>query len=208
MAADLRVCFVGDSFVAGTGDPEHLGWAGRLAARTQRAGLPLTAYNLGVRRQTSRQVLDRWLPECSCRLPDGCDGRLVVSFGVNDTTVENGRQRVAAADSAEHLRTLLEGARSRDWDVLVIGPPPVADQAHNARTGDLDDRLREVASRLGIGYVSTLAHLLESPVWMAQVAAGDGAHPGAEGYEVLTDLLWPAWSAWLTPHRPPGTPTL
>lgn len=27
---DVRVCFVGDSFVAGVGDAQHLGWAGRL----------------------------------------------------------------------------------------------------------------------------------------------------------------------------------
>jgi lysophospholipase L1-like esterase len=35
---DVRVCFVGDSFVAGVGDPRHLGWAGRLAAQSQRKG--------------------------------------------------------------------------------------------------------------------------------------------------------------------------
>ncbi len=67
--ADLRVCFVGDSFVAGVGDPEHLGWAGRLAAGSSRAGRRLTAYNLGVRRQTSRDVSHRWLFECQQRLP-------------------------------------------------------------------------------------------------------------------------------------------
>lgn len=46
---DLRVCFVGDSFVAGVGDPQHLGWTGRIAARTYQAGQPLTSYVLGVR---------------------------------------------------------------------------------------------------------------------------------------------------------------
>ncbi len=65
MVGDLRVCVVGDSFVTGVGDPEHLGWVGRLAARTHHAGLPLTAYSLGVRRQTSREVTDRWRAECS-----------------------------------------------------------------------------------------------------------------------------------------------
>ncbi len=53
MIADLRVCFLGDSFVAGVGDPEHLGWVGRVAARTNRGGQPLTAYGLGVRRETA-----------------------------------------------------------------------------------------------------------------------------------------------------------
>lgn len=39
------VCFVGDSFVAGFGDPEHRGWVGRVAA-----GSAATVYNLGIRR--------------------------------------------------------------------------------------------------------------------------------------------------------------
>lgn len=78
---DLRVCLVGDSFVAGVGDPDHLGWVGRVAARSHGAGRPLTAYALGVRRQTSQDVADRWRAECTPRLPDGCDGRVVVAAG-------------------------------------------------------------------------------------------------------------------------------
>jgi len=85
---DVRVCFVGDSFVAGVGDCEFLGWAGRLAAGTK--GVALTTYNLGVRRQTSSDIRARWRPECEARLPEDCDGRVVFSFGSNDTTVEGG----------------------------------------------------------------------------------------------------------------------
>ena len=36
---DLRVLFFGDSFVAGTGDPEARGWVGRVAAATWAAGI-------------------------------------------------------------------------------------------------------------------------------------------------------------------------
>jgi acyl-CoA thioesterase I len=38
--------------VTGVGDLEHLGWAGRLCVPGGRAGLPVTRYVLGVRRQT------------------------------------------------------------------------------------------------------------------------------------------------------------
>jgi lysophospholipase L1-like esterase len=54
MSSDVRVCFLGDSFVAGVGDPHCLGWAGRLAALSHARGLLLTVYNLGVRRDTTR----------------------------------------------------------------------------------------------------------------------------------------------------------
>ena len=200
VTGDLRVCFVGDSFVAGTGDPEHLGWAGRVAARAHRAGQALTSYNLGVRRQTSRDILERWRVECTPRLPSGCDGRVVLSFGVNDTTIEEGRQRVAGADSARHLCLLLREARSSGWPVLVVGPPPVADAEHNARTVVLSEWLQQVCRDEGAPYVPTLPALSSTPVWMQQVAAGDGAHPGAEGYAALAELVWPAWDAWCRPR--------
>ena len=66
---DLRVVFVGDSFVAGVGDPEGRGWVGRVVAAAHAAGLPLTAYNLGVRRETSADVLARELEFGVGRLP-------------------------------------------------------------------------------------------------------------------------------------------
>jgi lysophospholipase L1-like esterase len=103
MVPDLRVCFVGDSFVAGVGDPEHLGWVGRIAARTHRAGQPLTTYNLGIRRNTSDDVIARWRVECAQRLPADCTGMIVASFGVNDTMLEHGQLRVAFDRSASNL---------------------------------------------------------------------------------------------------------
>ncbi|TVT28621.1 G-D-S-L family lipolytic protein, partial [Amycolatopsis rhizosphaerae] len=128
MLPDLRVCFVGDSFVAGVGDPEHLGWAGRVAARTHRSGPPLTAYNLGIRRNTSDDVLGRWRAECLPRFPHGCTSAIALSFGVNDTMVEGGRRRVPADRSAANLVTLLDEIPSATGPVLVIGPVPVADE--------------------------------------------------------------------------------
>ena len=61
---DIRICFIGDSYVQGTGDPECLGWAGRLCVTARRDGHEVTGYNLGVRRETSRDIAHRWLSEC------------------------------------------------------------------------------------------------------------------------------------------------
>lgn len=75
--ADLRLCFIGDSFVAGYGDGEQLGWVGRVAARSAREGQRFTAYNLGVRGHTSIDVVQRWRQECTPRLPAHCERRIV-----------------------------------------------------------------------------------------------------------------------------------
>jgi len=203
VARDLRVCFVGDSFVAGFGDPEYLGWVGRVAARSHRAGLPLTAYNLGIRGQTSQDVLTRWHQECTQRLPSGCDARVVMSVGVNDTTVDDGEPRVSPKDSVVHLGTLLDQAAAADWPALVVGPPPVADEQQNRRTVSLDPLLERVCRNVGVGYISVFEALLVSTTWMRQVDAGDGSHPAGGGYDELSELVWPHWLTWI---GPPGAP--
>lgn len=196
MLRDLRVCFVGDSFVAGVGDPEHLGWVGRVAARSHVVGQPLTAYVLGVRRQTTCDVAGRWQAECAPRLPDGCDGRVVISMGVNDTTVEHGATRVPAADSASFLERTLDGVRQAGWPALVVGPPPVADRGQNERIAGLEARFLAICEAATVSCVRVFDQLAADPVWMCEVAAGDGSHPGAQGYQRLADLVWPQWYAW------------
>lgn len=197
MPSDIRVCFLGDSFVAGVGDPEHLGWTGRLAARSERAGQFLTTYNLGVRRETSSDVLARWRTECAPRLPATSDGRVVVSLGVNDTTEEDGAVRVAAPESTANLAELLQGLRSANWPVLVVGPPPVGDDDQNRRIGLLDVAFARVCSSARTAYVSTLPDLITDETWRREVEAGDGAHPAAAGYQRLADIVWPSWTGWL-----------
>ncbi|WP_328389501.1 DUF459 domain-containing protein [Nocardia sp. NBC_00416] len=197
MSSDLRICFVGDSFVAGVGDQRALGWSGRLTAHARAAGVAATAYNLGVRGHTSVDIAARWSAECLVRLPAAADGRVVFSFGVNDTIFVDGRPRVDAQTSTANLSVLLAAARDQGWSVLVVGPPPVDDSAHNQRIAELDAYFDRTCAELGIRYVASYRSLVADTVWMEQVRAGDGAHPGAEGYAAFADLLLPTWRKWL-----------
>ncbi|MBM4472879.1 G-D-S-L family lipolytic protein [Rhodococcus hoagii] len=199
---DVRVCFVGDSFVAGVGDSEFLGWAGRLAAGSPATAL--TAYNLGVRRQPSSDIRGRWRDECAQRLPAGVDRRVVFSFGVNDTTVEGGAPRVDPHVSVENLAAMLAGCAARGWRALVVGPPPIDDADQNARTAALDRRFAAVCRSAGVEYVPVLDALVADPVWMQQVRDGDGAHPDSGGYRTLAALVRPVWEEWTTMVRSEG----
>ena len=197
MSRDLRVCFVGDSFVASVGDPEHLGWTGRLCAGSERAGLPVTRYVLGVRRQTTAEVADRWAAECRPRLSGGdWEPRVVLSTGVNDTTEVDGAPRLDPHGSVAALAGMLTGAAAAGWPVLVVGPPAVADDAQNQRIASLDERFAQACADHGVPHVPVAATLAADPTWRAEVAAGDGAHPGAAGYAVFADLVRPAWERW------------
>jgi acyl-CoA thioesterase-1 len=162
-------------------------------AESHRDGRPVTAYNLGVRMDTSEDVRRRLPVETGVRWVAGCDNRLVVSFGVNDTTEVDGAVRVAPERSVANLRGIAEDAAARSVPLLVIGPPPVADREQNDRIEALDERFAEEE----LPYVSVFGALQFERDWMRAVALGDGAHPGAEGYRLLAELVLPAWEDWL-----------
>lgn len=198
MLQRLTVAFVGDSFVAGVGDLDGLGWTGRLIASSRRPGLDLTGYPLGVRRQTSVDVAARWEAEVLARVADAGVTAVVLSFGVNDAvTGADGRRRVPAGVTAAALSAILARAGTLRLPVLVVGPPPVADPVVTGRIVELDGLLQAAAGAVGVPYVSVVDDLRADDEWAAAVRDGDGAHPGSAGYAALADLIRPRWDAWL-----------
>ncbi len=199
MTQDRRILCFGDSFVAGVGDPTGLGWVGRVVAASFAAGRPITAYNLGVRRDTSSDVAKRWRAEADVRL-GVADARfgVVFSFGTNDATAEDGALRVAADRSVDNLAQMIDDAHALDLDVFVVGPAPVGEPAQDARIGELSAAFAVVASERDVSCVDTLTALSATPEWTAEAAANDGAHPGAGGYSALAQLILEGgWIDWL-----------
>jgi len=191
---DLRLCFIGDSFVHGTNDPECLGWSGRLAASARRRGYPLTCYNLGVRRETSSDIAKRWLNEAKPRLPESCKPFIVFSFGINDTAMEDGKLRVAELESIDNTRSILRSANGL-YSVLMIGPPPIADADHNLRVGRISTLFAAVAEQEKVPFLSVFEMLSRDSVWMTEISRNDGSHPSAGGYARFAAIVetWPGW---------------
>lgn len=197
MGNALRICFVGDSFINGTGDPPCLGWTGRVCSNACAQGHEVTYYNLGIRRETSSDIRARWRAEVDRRLPRGFAGAIVFSFGVNDTTIEHGAPRVALEQTMENATAILREAKMI-WPALFVGPPPVDDVEQNARIAALSEKLRHAAASAAVPYLPVFEQLVRTPLWLAEVRDNDGAHPHAGGYEALAALVrdWPAWRAW------------
>jgi acyl-CoA thioesterase I len=192
---DLRICFIGDSFVNGTGDENFLGWTGRVCAALLDDSLTLTHYNLGVRRQTSADILQRWEPECSQRLPDFCDGRVVLSCGINDMVLENGRTRVAVEDSVANVRSILQRACAR-YKTLMAGPAPVGDDDLNTRIAPLADAYEKTASELGVPYINIFPLLVHDQAYLAESRVNDGYHPQSGGYAKIASIALAAMRNW------------
>jgi lysophospholipase L1-like esterase len=182
-ARDIRVCFVGDSYVAGVGDATGLGWVGRLASHAHACGVPVTAYNLGVRGDTSLDVAGRLAGEVGRRCHPAAELRVVLAYGLNDVIVVAGRRRVDGPDSVAATSRSLAWLASAGIPAIFVGPPPVGDPAQDSRTADLDRRLAGGVARHGVGYVSAYEGLAGSAAWLEGVRDGDGAHPGAAGYQ-------------------------
>ncbi|QHG17888.1 GDSL-type esterase/lipase family protein [Nostoc sp. ATCC 53789] len=198
--SEVRICFVGDSFVNGTGDQEYLGWTGRVCVNANKKGYDITYYNLGIRRDTSTDIAKRWLQEVSLRLPKEYDGRVVFSFGLNDTTLENAKTRVDLAVSIKNTHEILSEAQKL-YPVLMVGPAPYAEQEDSQRkqkTIDLSNQYALICKGLNVPYLDVFPILEISNIWINEARANDGVHPQAGGYEEFAQIVenWDAWLNW------------
>ena len=189
----LRLCAFGESTVNGTGDPDHLGWVGRAVTGRR----DVTLYNLGVRRETSTELARRWRAEVLLRWTDAEPMRLVFSFGLNDASPDP-VLGIPPEQSLANARAILSEAGGLA-PTLMVGPPPPANAAVRDAARALNPRLAEAAATAGVGYVDVFARLEAEPVWMAEVAEWDGAHPGAAGYAMFAAIVAedPAWRGLL-----------
>ena len=196
------VFYLGDSHTLGSGDPEALGWAGRLTVAAAGRGIPITGYNLGVGGETSADVVARFGDELRPRQPelDAGDPRVVFSFGANDTTLDGGAPRCNPERSCGRLTEALDLAARFGLRSFVVGPAAIDDEAQNDRIDRLSDLFGELCAEWQVPYVEVSRPLRESTVWRNELRAGDGSHPGAAGYGELARLVLDAgWLDWLGP---------
>lgn len=184
-----RVLFVGDSFVAGAGDPQGRGWVGRVVEAAFAAGMRARAYNLGVGGDTSALAAARWPAESAARVAAEADMRAVLSFGANDTTIEDGAPRVSPGASIANLERVLDDAAARGIGCFVVGPGPVGDETQDARSAALEAAFAMACRMRRVPFVAILEPLRADATWTAEAASGDGAHPGAGGYDRLAALV-------------------
>ncbi|MBL8643480.1 MAG: GDSL family lipase [Rhodospirillaceae bacterium] len=194
----MRICFFGESYVNGTGDPTTQGWVGRLCAAAISKGHALTVYNCGIRGATSTLVRDTWFAEAIARFNPDEKFAAVFSYGTNDCWRENGAPKVPLETHLHNTNVILEEASMR-WPALFVGPPGLPTYADD--TLRIDDhvercaRTQKLCAELNVPYFDTLSVYGGFKQWHAEAKAGDGAHPGGGGYAEMAAALdcWPAW---------------
>lgn len=191
---DVGLVFIGASFVVGVGDPKGQGWVGRVVGRSQHPELDLTAYNLGIRGDTSGDVLKRWQVECPPRWAGRGEKRLVISVGLGD--IFSG---VTLARHRLNLANILDESANTGVATFVVSPPPTADAETNAKLEVLVEAQADVCARRMVPFVDTYRPLLGHDQWKSELASSrDGVHPGQAGYGLMAWLvLHNGWTDWL-----------
>jgi len=191
---DTGIVFLGDSFVVGVGDPKGQGWVTRVVGRTHHPDVQLTAYNLGLRGDTSAGVLTRWQGEVPLRWEGRGERRLVLSVGTNDvlTGVSLARHRL-------NIANILDDASANGVAVLVVSPPPTDDHVLNEKLAVLVEAQADVCARRSVPFVDTFSPLLGHDQWQSDLAASSvEGHPGQAGYGLMAWLvLHNGWNEWL-----------
>jgi lysophospholipase L1-like esterase len=200
---DIRIIFLGDSFTAGAGDDTSLGFPGRLCSNLRTLhSLDITHYNLGIRRDTSADILRRWEQEVNARLKrsdtQGYEGRLVFSFGTNDNVFENGQRRVGTFETLENARSILVRAKEM-WPTVMLGPPWTSVEDVDERNGVLSRKLGELCEDIDVPFLPLYEKLKGNEVWAREAEAGDGIHPNSGGYELISKAVveWDAWEGFV-----------
>ncbi len=191
---DVALVFLGSSLVAGVGDPKGQGWVTRVVGRTQHPDVELTAYNLGVRDNTSADLLARWHSEVPLRWVGRGERRLVLSTGTDDvlTGITLARHRL-------NLANLLDDATSNGVGCFVVSPPPTSEDEVNDRLSVLVEAQADVCGRRSVPFVDCFTPLHGHDQWRSELASSRFPdHPGQAGYGLIAWLvLHNGWNDWL-----------
>ena len=190
---DIARVFIGDAYVAGYGDPKGLGWVSRVVSRTAHADVDITAYQLGVRDETSADVLARWRIECPPRWKGHSEKRLVVAVGHHDAEIGMSTARVRL-----NLANILDDAAASGVAAFGVGPTPTLDADLNARLEIVVEAQADVCARRGVPYVDCYRPLVSHEQWHSDLGATGGVYPGQAGYGLIAWLvLHGGWDQWL-----------
>lgn len=180
--------FFGDSVTLGVNDAPAGGWVARLAGKAANAGLsvpPDTFYNMGVRKNSSRMILERWESEFTARIIEGVPSYLLFCFGTVDMAAPKGFPNVPMGESAANARDILLKAKTYG-SVALVSAPPVADTEHCQRLDALCTAYASICTSIGVPFID-IFHPLLNKGYVQDLA--DGVHPGPVGNDLIASEL-------------------
>lgn len=168
---------VGDSLTAGQGVAEEKSYPALLEKKLQAAGYDYRVINAGVSAETSSGTLSRldWILTLE---PD----IIILETGAND-----GLRGIDPQLLEDNLREILTTLQDKDVVVLLAGMKMV----YNLGPMYVD-RFNAVYPKLAEQFEPVFyPFFLEGVAMQPEFNQGDGIHPNAEGYIVITENIYP-----------------
>lgn len=182
--------FFGDSITLGVNVLEDDTWTSLLNASMKAHGLPIppsTFYYLGVRKNSSKAIAQRFLPEFNARNLDGNESYFVFMFGTVDTATANKKTVLTMEESKTYTKELLSIAKKYGKCIFVT-PPPVLDKAHNERINSLIQEQIKICQEINVPYINVHSALIDNIVFSQDLI--DGVHPQEMGNTSIFDIIW------------------
>ncbi|MHA7851976.1 MAG: arylesterase [Roseovarius sp.] len=183
MAEDVTVLAFGDSLTQGYGLPEAQGLVPQLDAWLAANGVEVDLINAGVSGDTTAGGAARvdWslTPEVDA---------MIVTLGGNDLL-----RGLDPSGARSNLRAILESARSRDVEVLLVGMKAPGNYGAEYQTA-FDSIYPDLAQEFGTLYFENFFAGLgqDDPAQARRYFQPDGIHPNSEGVERIVEALGPA----------------
>ena len=185
----MRYVALGDSYTIGTSVTDAENWPSQLAARLPDVQL---VANLAVNGFTSRDVIERELPQLEGLRPD----LVTLLIGVNDVV-----QGVPDVEYTANVHRLLDviGRIVPATDLVCVATPDYtatpsgADYgdpaAQSDRIGRVNTILREACEARGIAFVPEIFEISQGVAEDSTLVASDGLHPSGAQYALWTDAI-------------------
>ncbi len=189
----MRVLVFGDSITFGYNDAAG-GWAQKLRLTPVFEETDHSIYPLGISGDTTEGVLKRFEIETLARRWHGEKTFTVLAIGTNDAQylINEKRNRYTTDEFEHNYRSLLDLALEMSAGVLVLGLPPVDDEASKVvseekaffqrRTVELNEIIKQFATEKNIPFVDIMSLFQNHG---GNVLLDDGLHPNTQGHELI-----------------------
>ncbi|MBI2108779.1 MAG: hypothetical protein HYT93_01175 [Parcubacteria group bacterium] len=193
MKGKINVCIFGDSIVYGQGDAQKGGWATRLRNYFELQAnneLDVRIYALGIRGETTQDVLGRLPAECTARKPD----IIIVSVGINDSQIIDTKETFLVPFSmfVKNIGNIFKTARRFTPKIIFVGLTPVDELKttptawgayyHNENIKQYDAAIKEFCHAKEITFISIFNLLSKNDLI-------DGIHPNSIGHKKMFENM-------------------
>lgn len=184
-AEPITIAALGDSLTQGYGLPQGQGLVPQLQGWLDGQGAEVTVLNAGVSGDTTAGGLAR----VAWTLTDDVDA-MIVTLGGNDLL-----RGIDPAAARANLAGILQEARARDVDVLLVGmdaPPNYGAEYEQAFEAIYPDLAQEYSALLFPNFFQGLLDQGATPADAGGYMQPDGIHPNAEGVALIVKAIGPS----------------